>query len=103
MAGLQVGLSGEYVMTDKLLDNIWLGPILCTILFRFEFTRKSKEAMEMMNETYNLEKEAEKEGEDIEQMIIWKSKNNSFFNLTQPQYLYMQISKMASKIDVSSA
>ncbi|OXA64931.1 uncharacterized protein LOC118433943 [Folsomia candida] len=62
MAGLQVGPSGEYVMSDKLLDYGWLGPILCTILFRFELTRKSKETVDMMNEAHKLEREAEKEG-----------------------------------------
>ncbi|XP_035702422.1 uncharacterized protein LOC118433974 [Folsomia candida] len=62
MAGLQVGPSGEYVMSDKLLDYGWMGPIMCTILFRFELTRKSKEMVKMMNEAHKLEREAEKEG-----------------------------------------
>ncbi|OXA42193.1 hypothetical protein Fcan01_23302 [Folsomia candida] len=62
MAGLQRGPSGEYDMTNKLLDYGWLGPIMCTILFRFELTRKAKETVEMMNEAHRLEREAEDEG-----------------------------------------
>ncbi|OXA64468.1 hypothetical protein Fcan01_00360 [Folsomia candida] len=62
MAGLQVGPSGKYVMTDKLLDYGWMGPIMCTILYRFEFRRKAKQIVDLMNETHQLEREAEEDG-----------------------------------------
>lgn len=60
--GIQKTPSGEYKFVDKLLDYGWLGPILCTVLFRIEFNRKKKETVQMMNGAYELEREAESDG-----------------------------------------
>lgn len=65
MAGLQTGPSGEYGMSNQLLDLGWLFPLTSTIIYRFEYTRKLMETMKMINQAHHLEKDEEWEGKDL--------------------------------------